>query len=71
MQAQIQALLARRREGESRGGEGAHKEVAKLPVFSEEVGKVLGFITACKLYIKARMLEATVEEQVQWVLSFV
>ena len=26
---------------------------------------------AYKLYIKARMMEATVEEQVQWVLSFV
>jgi len=56
---------------ERRGGEGAHRKVAKPLVFSGEVGKVLGFITACKLYIKARMLEATVEEQVQWMLSFV
>jgi len=71
MQAQIQALLAEGVEGERRRGEGAHRKVAKPPVFCKEAGKVLGFITACKLYIKARMLEAIVEEQVQWVLSFV
>ena len=39
--------------------------MAKLPVFNGEVEKVSGFITACKLYIKARMLEAIVEEQVR------
>jgi len=65
MQAQIQALLAERVGEESKGEEEAHKEVAKLLVFNKEVGKVLGFIIACKLYIKARMLEAMVEEQVQ------
>ena len=46
-------------------------EVVKPLVFSRKVGKVLGFITVCKLYIKTRMSEATVKEQVQWVLSFV
>ena len=68
MQVQIQALLAR---GVGRGGEGLHREVAKPPVFSREAGKVSRFMIACKLYIKARMMEVTVEEQVQWVLSFV
>ena len=58
-------------EGVGRGGERSYREVAKEPVFSREAGKVLGFMIAYKLYIKARMMEATVEEQVQWVLSFV
>jgi len=53
------------------GVEGMYKEVAKPPVFSGETGKVSGSITVCKLYIKARMLEVIVEEQAQWVLSFV
>ena len=62
MQAQIQALLA---VGAGREGEESHKEMAKPLVFSREAGKVSGFVTACKLYIKARMTGATVEEQVQ------
>jgi len=46
-------------------------EVAKPAIFSGEVGKVGGFITACRLYLRIKMREATVEEQVQWVLSYV
>ena len=68
MQAQIQALLA---AGAGRGGEGSHRKIAKPLVFSGEVGKVSGFVTACKLYIKARMTGVIVKEQVQWVLLFV
>jgi len=64
MQAQIQILLAGGAEGIGRGGERFHREVAKLPVFSEEVGKVSGFVTAYKLYIKARLMGAIAEEQV-------
>ena len=56
MQAQIQALLAGGAGGIERGGERFHREVAKLPVFSGETRKILGFMTACKLYIKARMM---------------
>ena len=40
-------MLARRR----REREGSHRKVAKPPVFSGEAGKVLEFITACKLYM--------------------
>jgi len=65
MQAQIQALLAGRVGGERRRGKGAHKEIVKPLVSNGETGKVSVFITACKLYIKAKMLEAMVEEQVQ------
>ena len=45
--------------------------MAKLPVFNGEAGRVGGFITACKLYLRMKMREATVEEQVQWILSYV
>ena len=33
--------------------------------------KVSRFIGACKLYIKMRLRESSVEEQIQWVLSYV
>jgi len=72
MQAQIQALLAAAREATS-GAErevaevnrGYQMKVAKPAVFSGEAGKVRGFIMACRLYLRIKMREATVEEQVQ------
>ena len=33
--------------------------------------KVVGFISACKLYIRMRLREEPVEGQVQWILSYV
>jgi len=73
MQAQIQALLAAQGGGGARTGPnaGAHMEVAKLAIFNGEAGKVGGFITACRLYLKMKMRRTSVEEQVQWVLSYV
>ena len=46
-------------------------EVAKPAIFNGEVGRVGGFIMACRLYIKMRLRGNTVEEQVQWVLTYV
>ncbi len=75
MQAQIQALLT------AQGGVGtggatesnmeSHVEVAKPAIFNGETGKVGGFVTACRLYLRMKMREAMVEEQVFWVLSHV
>jgi len=50
---------------------GPHMEVAKPAIFNGEAGKVGGFVIACRLYLRMKMREATVEEQVQWVLSYV
>jgi len=39
--------------------------VVKPPTFNGEVGKVSGFLTAYKLYIRMRIRDAAVEEQIQ------
>jgi len=36
-------------------------------MFNREASKVAGFITAYRLYLRMRMREALVEEQIQWV----
>ena len=65
MQAQIQALLAQAvGAGGERGTTGPQMEVAKPAIFNGEAGKVGGFITACRLYIKMKLRGNTVEEQV-------
>jgi len=75
MQVQIQALLAATGGTESteRGAmgsnTGSHIEVAKPAIFNGEAGKVGGFV--CRLYLRMKMREVTVEEQVFWVLSHV
>ena len=50
---------------------GSHMEVAKPAIFNGETGRVGEFITVCRLYIKIRLRGNTVEEQVQWVLTYV
>jgi len=76
MQAQIQALLVAVEGGagqERAGGSGlgSHIEMAKPAIFNREAEKVGGFVTACRSYLKMKMREGTVEEQVIWVLSYV
>jgi len=44
--------------------------VAKPQVF-DRAPKILGFITACKLYLRMKMREVAVKEQIQWILSYV
>ena len=53
------------------GEEAAGLEVVKLQVFNGTLSKVLGFVIACKLYGKAKMRRVPIEEQIQWVLSYV
>ena len=76
MQAQIQALLVAQ-GGAGAGGEatesntGSHMEVAKPAIFNGEASRVGGFIMACRLFLRTRIRGNTVEEQVQWILSYV
>jgi len=72
MQVQIQALLVA--QGGAGGGAertGPKVEVATPAIFNGEAAKVGGFITACRLFVRMKLREVTVEEQVQWVLSYV
>jgi len=76
MQVQIQALLVQAGGAEGERGTtgpnmGSHMEVAKLAIFNGEAVRVEGFITAYRLYIKMKLKGSTVEEQVQWVLTYV
>ena len=78
MQAQIQALLAAGGGGAGTverattgSNLGPYVEVAKLAIFNGEAGKVGGFVTTCRLYLRIKMKETTVEEQVFWILSHV
>jgi len=43
---------------------GTSTEVAKIQIFDGSQKKVLGFIMVCKLYIRMKMREEAVEEQI-------
>ena len=78
IQAQLQALLATEGiVGEVVAVEifqpntGSNVKVAKLQTFNGKAEKVSGFLMAYRLYIRTRMRDAVVEEQIQCVLSYV
>jgi len=69
LQEQIAALTAQ--VGGAGGGASPATEVAKPQTFDGTPSKVSRFTGACKLYVRMRLREASVEEQVQWILSYV
>ena len=65
MQVQIQALLTGGVIGRTGGGGGAiSTEMAKPQVFDGTSSRVSGFVTVYRLYIRIKMREAAVEEQI-------
>ena len=78
LQEQVAALTAQL--GQQGGGGGEERaaaateeatEVAKPQIFNGTPSKVFGFVGACRIYIKTRLREASVEAQINWVLSYV
>jgi len=71
-QAQIQALLeggaVAERQVREEPERMANLDVTKPQLFNGASSKVSAFVTGYKLYIRNRLVRATVEEQVQWVL---
>jgi len=69
MQVQIQALLAVA-GGTGTGGTamesnlGSHMEMAKPAIFNGEAGRVEGFVMAYRSYLRIKMKEGTVKEQI-------
>ena len=45
--------------------------MVKLQIFDEVANKVSGFLIACRLYIRMKMRNVTVKEQIQWDLLYI
>jgi len=48
----------------SRLNTGSNIEVTMLQMFNKETGKILGFLIVCRLYIRIKIRDISVEEQV-------
>jgi len=69
-------LLARGIEEEtmaevSQSNTGSNVDVVKPLTFNRNISKVLDFLIVCRLYIRIRMRDKLVEEQIQCVFSYV
>ena len=64
LQEQMEALTAQLAGRAGRGGAMVNTEMAKPQLFNETAAKVTGFVGVCKLYIKMKMREAVIEEQI-------
>ena len=66
LQEQIAVLTAQVGGGAGKGGDtSAATKVAKLQTFDGTLSKVSRFVGACRLYIKMRLRDIPVEEQIQ------
>ena len=45
--------------------------MVKPLIFDRTASKIVGFITAYKLYMRIRIREESVKEQIQWILLYV
>ena len=64
-------MLAGRAVAERAAGSGiASIKVARPQIFDGTSSKVSGLIIACRLYIRMKIREVAVEEQIQWILSY-
>ena len=61
---------AGRRVGERAEVRMTSLDVAKPQLFNGASSKVSGFITGCKLYIRNKLAGVSIEEQIQWILSY-
>jgi len=64
MQAQLQVLVEREVGGKE-GVVATSMKVARPQVFDGISSKVSGFVMACRLYIRIKIWEVVVEEQIQ------
>jgi len=64
-------LITLRGRAEPKPNSASQAEIVTLPLFDGEASKVGGFVIVCKLYLKMRIRESMVEEQMQWVLMYI
>jgi len=68
LQEQIAVLTVQVGGGEAGKGAVVNTELAKPQVFNGTLSKISGFVLACRLYLRIKMRESVVEEQI---LSYV